>query len=168
MRNRTKKRALRVIAGAIISSDLSLVELAELAEALRRDSQLPLELGRLLEQTVRGIEPSHGLMESHRSRGSVDMESVRVVDQIMAVLNRRRKGKKAVIAWLQGLGDRYVKLDPAGTLREIVKQYVTLAPAATLEQLRADLGLEGATVDPYLKGIMKKQARGEDERKPAR
>lgn len=160
MKNRTRERALRVMAGALLSSDLSRAEITALGRALREDSQVAQDLGHLLEHIVGGIEPSRALMKAYPVGSHVATESAGLVEEIMTVLKKRRKAKRVVVAWLQGLGDGYVGLlNPAWTLREIVTEFVGHAAPGVLVQLQKDLGLEGSTVDPYLKGIMKKQER---------
>lgn len=158
MKNRTRERAIRVVAGTLLTSDLSLAEISALGRALREDSQLARDLGRLLEDTVLGIEPSHGSMKTRRVGIRIDAEHAGLVDQILTVLKRRRKAKKVVVTWLKTVGDGQVgDLNPAWSLREIVSKFVAHAPAVVLEKLQNDLGLETCTTDPYLKGIMKKQ-----------
>lgn len=158
MRTKSRERTIRVVAGTLLTSDLSLAEISALGRAMHEGSQLARDLGHLLEDTVLGIEPSHGSMKTNRVGARIDAEPAGLVDQIMAVLKRRRKAKKVVVKWLNSLGNGQVgDLNPVWSLREIVSKFVARAPAVALERLQNDMGLETPATDPYLKGIMKKQ-----------
>ena len=160
MKRRTTQRALRLVTGAIISSDLSLSEVTELAHALRKDARFPLDLAHLLIQTVRGLETSHGAIKQPHFGARTHTNRAGLVDDMMTVLNRRRRSKQSVIAWLQEFGGRDAPLlNAAWTLREIVERFVAGAPSEVLERLLGDLGLQEGGVDPYLEGIMKRKAK---------
>jgi len=158
MKNRTRHRALRVLSGAIITSDFSLSEITELEHALRKDSEFSHQLAVLLEHVGRSIESPRGAKKSLHLASRKNREEDTVVDEIMTVLKRRRASKKEIIAWLRkGSDNKMAMLDPNQTLHEIVATYVSLASENELERVLFELGTRDETMDPYLRGIMRKR-----------
>jgi|GEM_PF-6820639 len=141
-RTRIRERAIRIAAGSLISSDLSLAELSEIGRSLREDPSLTSELGHLLEETAHTLRSSRSATKRGQGKARTDPEALSLVEQILSVFKRRRSAKKTVIARLQGLDGKEVGLlDHAWTLREIVETFVTRARPDTVGQLLCDLGL---------------------------
>jgi hypothetical protein len=159
MRASIYQTVIRHIIGSLISSDLSIRDLEEVASLLASNDRLWREASNRLRAAIdaRGYsEPSKTTSSSSYPLPGADDKNL-VSAEIFAVFSRRRKSKRDVARLLSSIAPQMRTSVPVtAPLTYIVDRFLEVASPKQIEELILRLGISRQG-DPFLRGIVGKR-----------
>lgn len=152
---RQPARALRIIAGALLSSDLDSKELLEISERLRYDRRWTERLSSLI-QDLAHTSGRAGLDSRGPGLTSEPQSAQDFADELTRMFSRKRLRKLKALHILRRLSDsKSWKADPSRTLRENAEDLIRTLPGPKQARVLVARVAEylGYAQDPYLRGL---------------
>jgi len=146
IKSSSREKLHRAIISALLQSSIPLSELREIVTNMERDPSFLAELADLLRPIV------HGLKNTHRSLSSRDANASYQVDEIVALVAKRRLTKSSLISMLLSLGhSKPTATTERKSIRDIVTEFLDVSSITQVKNFMKIL--EERDRDPYLEGI---------------
>jgi hypothetical protein len=148
MDRKVRQRVMRSFIAALLQSELSLEELRELSFDVSSGA-FGSDLSKLLDETIFTLR-GRGPYESKVAPETIE-------DSVIAIIQKRRLSKKAVLDLMASTNSRKAFKEPAltGSMRELVERFLR---TASNNEVTKFLNLLDAseTTEAYLRGIIRR------------
>lgn len=155
-----REKIFREVLSAIIGSRLKSSELKMLADLLNSDGSFSYELGRMLYDVSKSMDPQLDMPWSQEPDSTNKSANSGLVDLAYNVVQRRRLPKSKLISLFHLAAPRSGSYSQNEDLpaRELIRIFLERATTAQAQRFLQSLGMDVAQ-DPYLGGISKRSGK---------
>jgi ribosome biogenesis protein Nip4 len=158
MKTKKRERATRAILSSLLSSELSVNEIEDIADTLLHDHDFLENLARLLREIASTIESPSKLREYISSDIPPNL-GANLINEAQSIISRKHIPKMqilSVIKTLSPMWKSYILENPKITLNELLGYFFESASDQEARDFVRLIGFDPQT-DAYLKGIMQKR-----------